>query len=332
MKKIRIGLVGLGGIAGIHIASYKRIESVELVAAADALGKEARSYPMIADSNVTVYSSYKEMIEKEELDAIDICAPSSMHREISVYALESGLHVLCEKPMATSADDADAVALAAKKSGKIFMCAQIIRFAKPYAYLRDTVKSGELGKPVQLFMKRLSTVPTWRLANMGQDAKDNGGVMLDLSIHDVDFVYSVFGEPDSINGAYLATGSGNVSDCFNANLIYKGCSVNVSGAFYECEIPFQVEFHAIFEHGYLKFENGNLYKCGELLEDVKDVTYPGEVKGLNIEMSSRFVNEIQYFVDSVINNESPVIATAESTAGGIRLAEKITEKMERVGV
>ena len=117
--------------------------------------------------------------------------------------------------------------------------------------------------------------------------------MLDLSIHDVDFIYSLFGEPESINGAYLQTGEGNVSDCFNANLIYKGCSVNISGAFYECEMPFQVEFHAIFERGYLKFEGGNFYKCGELLEDVKDVTYPGEVKGLNIEMSSRFVNEIQ---------------------------------------
>ena len=99
---IKIGIIGLGGIAGAHIAAYRRLPEVKIVAAADSFGKEARSYEMIKDSDVKIYTDYKEMIQCEELDAVDICAPSHIHKELSIYALNCGLHVLCEKPMATS--------------------------------------------------------------------------------------------------------------------------------------------------------------------------------------------------------------------------------------
>jgi len=331
MKKLRIGIVGLGGIAGIHIAAYRRIDGAELVAAADSLGKSSRSYGMIKDSSVSLYATYEEMIERENLDAIDICAPSHLHKSIAVYALKRGLHVLCEKPMATSSADADEIIRAARESGKLFMCAQIVRFSRPYAYFRDTVRSGELGRPVQIFMKRLSTVPSWRRDGMNDDAKKNGGVMLDLSIHDIDFVYSVFGEPKVINGVYLPTDKSNVSDVLNANLVYDGYSVNISGAFYESELPFMAEFLAVFEKGYLKLgADGMLYKCLEALPDVKDTAYENEVEGLNIEMSSKFVDEIKYFVDAALSDTPPTLAMPESTAGAIKLAEKIIDSLERI--
>lgn len=324
---LKIGLVGLGGIAGAHLLAYKRLFGVEVVAAADSSAKSARNYEMIKDSNVRLYSSYEDMIEEEELDAVDVCVPSHMHKEISVYALERGLHVLCEKPMAIVASDADEMAKAAKKSGKTLMIAQIVRFSKPYEYLRNIVESGELGKPVQIFMSRLSALPRWRLGNMNADASKNGGVMLDLSIHDVDYIYSVFGEPKAINGVYHKPFAENYNNYLSANLLYDGFSVTLGGAFYEADVEFVGEFYAVFEKGDVRLDRcGRMYRCGAPIE-ISDVVYKNELKGLNIELNSCFVDEIKYFVECIKDGKEVSAALPESTAGGIRLAERILENL-----
>ena len=322
---IKMGIIGLGGIAGAHLLAYKRLSNVQVVAAADTSRESARSYELIKDSNIKLYSDYADMIEKEELDAVDICAPSYLHKEISVYALERDLHVLCEKPMAITSDDADKMVKAAKKSQKAFMCAQIIRFSRPYEHLRKIVESGELGRPIQIFMSRLSKVPRWRSGSMNTDAGKNGGVMLDLSIHDVDYIYSVFGEPRAISGVYHKTSAENYNDYISANLLYDGFAVTLNGGFYEADIEFSSEFHAIFEAGDVRLDRfGNLYQCGKPIE-ARDAVYPNELKGLNIELTSCFIDEIRYFVECINAGKETPLGLPESTAGGIRLAERIAE-------
>ena len=87
---LRIGLVGLGGIAAVHICAYRRLEDVKIVAAVDSMGKGARSYPLIADSGVTLYDSIDDMLMCEELDAVDICAPTFLHEELAIKSLRAG--------------------------------------------------------------------------------------------------------------------------------------------------------------------------------------------------------------------------------------------------
>ena len=327
---IKIGIIGLGGISGAHLAAYRRYpEGAKIVAAADGKGKEAYSFGMLP-ADATLYIDYKEMIECEELDAVDICAPSHLHPSITEYALKKGLHVLCEKPMALSPDDADGMVSAAYESGKVLMCAQIIRFTSAYAYLRRTLKSGELGALVQLNFTRLSAIPRWRLGSNGQNSAANGGVMFDLSIHDVDFIYSLFGEPKVISGIYRPEREGAPDDFFTATLGYEGFTVSVNGGFFEAEIEFNREFYAVFEKGDLRLcRDGKLYLSGKEL-DVRDVIYPGEIKGLNIQLSSCFVDEIGHFIECVQNGRESEIASPKSTAGGIKLAKRIIDSLDRV--
>jgi predicted dehydrogenase len=327
---IKIGIIGLGGIAGAHLAAYKRYpEGARIVAAADGKGKDAYSFGMLPEG-ARLYTDYREMLEKEELDAVDICAPSHLHRAISEYALRSGVHVLCEKPMALSSEDAESMVSAAHETGKVLMCAQIIRFTSAYAYLRETVKSGVLGKPVQFNFTRLSAIPRWRLGSNGQNSAANGGVMFDLSIHDVDYVYSLFGEPEAISGIYAPEREGGPDDFFTATLGYKGFTVTVNGGFFEAEIAFNREFYAVFEKGDLRLcRDGKLLLSGEEL-DVRDIIYPGEIKGLNIELSSCFVDEIGHFISCVEARKESEIASPESTAGGIKLAKRIIDSLERI--
>ena len=160
---IKVGLVGLGGVAGIHICAYDRIENATIVAAVDALGEAAKSYRLAKDRGAKLYTDFEKMLECEELDLIDICAPTHLHKELSIKALARGLNVICEKPMAASYSEACQIAEAAKKSGKLFMTAQVVRFMRPYKYLKSVIESGELGKLVNRKLKRLSAIPAWSL-------------------------------------------------------------------------------------------------------------------------------------------------------------------------
>lgn len=327
---IRVGLVGLGGVAGIHICAYDRIKEAKIVAVADALGEAAKSYHLAKDRGAKLYTDFEKMIECEELDAIDICAPTHLHKEISIKALERGLHVICEKPMASSYSDACQIAEAAEKSGKLFMTAQVVRFMRPYKYLKSVIESGELGKLVNLKLKRLSAIPAWRRAKLTADAKANGGVMLDLSIHDIDFTYSVLGMPDAICGVYHPVNAEDMNDYFSANLTYGGATVNIDGGFYNADIPFCAAYHAIFENGYIECSaDGAVTICGEET-DIKDEIYPDECDKVNVSLSSAFVDELEYFVNCVLNGEQPEFAMPKSTATGILLTEKIIEKTEKI--
>jgi predicted dehydrogenase len=315
--------VGLGGIAGIHILAYKRLENVKIVAACDSQGREAKSYPLIRDEGVAIYSDLTEMLDSEELDMIDICAPTHLHASLSIAALERGLHVLCEKPMASTYREAAAIAEAAKKSGRIFMTAQVVRFSRPYRHLKATIESGELGALVSLSSHRRTAVPRWRLTAMTADSKLNGGCMIDLAIHDIDFIHSMLGMPDSIGGVYHPANEQNHNDFVAATLTYGSTAVTLNAGFFTAELPFSGGYRAIFENGYLEYEEGGtLISCGTELP-IADEIYPDEGVGINIPMTSDFVDEISYFVSCVKEGHPAEEALPESTAGSLALAERI---------
>lgn len=320
---IRIGIVGLGGIAGIHISAYRRIGGIKIVAVCDALGTAARSYPLIEGEGITLYSDIQSMLDAEELDVLDICAPTHLHASLSIAALERGLHVLCEKPMASTYAEAAAIAEAAKKSGRIFMTAQVVRFSRPYRHLRSLTETGELGRLVSLALYRRSPLPKWRGGAMSADAKKNGGCMIDLAIHDVDFISSLLGEPQSACGVYHPAREDDCNDYVAAALCYGDTLVTLDSGFFSADLPFSCGYRAIFERGYLEYdENRGLVSCGTPL-DMTDERYPAEGIGINIEMTSDFVDEITYFVHCIREGLSPKEALPESTAASLALAERI---------
>ena len=186
MAKLRVGLVGVGGMGGCHFYNYEKIEDAELVAVCDVRQEVAEQ--KVGDKNINIYTSLDKMLKCEELDMIDICTPSYMHMDMAIKLLKKGYHVLCEKPMTLNAKDAQKVVAVAKASDKKFMVAHVVRFMAPYIYLKRTIESGELGKLVRLDMKRVSSIPKWSWEDWMRDEKRSGGVATDLSIHDLDFV------------------------------------------------------------------------------------------------------------------------------------------------
>lgn len=323
---LRVGLVGIGGMGFVHYNAYKKIEGAEVVAVADVRTDMAKE--KIAEDKVSIYASLEELLANERVDVVDICTPSYMHTELAVKALEAGCHTISEKPMSISTADTGRVIETAKRVGKKFMTAHVVRFMAPYVYLRGVVESGELGKIVHLNMKRISSVPRWSWEDWMRDVKRSGGAPIDLSIHDIDFAYSVFGEPKSVNGIYKQLEDNN--DYIVSNLVYDGFTVTATGGWFNAKIPFTAEFIAIFEEGALKLERGKLYKNGEevdLSTSAKDVS---ENMGINIPRADGYTAEIEYFLECVKNDTPPTRVTPESSEGSVRLVERILDNCIKV--
>ena len=316
---IKVGLVGIGGMGGVHFNAYRRMKDAEVVAVADVRVDMARE--KVAGTEARVYATLDELLAAESVDVIDICAPSYMHVDMAVRALEAGCHVLSEKPMSISTADTAKVIEAAKRAGKLFMTAHVVRFMKPYEYLRSVIESGELGKVVHIDMERISEVPRWSWEDWMRDVKKSGGTPFDLSIHDLDFAYSVFGEPREVSGVYKELDENN--DYIVSNLIYDGFTVSVTGGWFNAPIRFNAAYHAIFERGDIILERGKVYNSGKLVELPEPEDRVSENTGINIPRAHGYADEIEYFLDCIREGRTPEMVTPESSEGSVRLVERI---------
>jgi predicted dehydrogenase len=148
--KIRIGLIGAGGIAGAHVAGYLRNpDTVTFAAIADPVAESAEKRRG-ADDSVMIYSDYREMIAAGGLDAVDICLPHHLHAEAVIAAADAGLHVLCEKPLCLTLDEAEAIAAAVERTGVTVMCAHNQLFLPAVAAAKELVESGALGRAYEV--------------------------------------------------------------------------------------------------------------------------------------------------------------------------------------
>ncbi|MBO5312346.1 MAG: Gfo/Idh/MocA family oxidoreductase [Clostridia bacterium] len=321
MAKVRVGLVGIGGMGGCHFYNYEKVENAELVAVCDV--REELAKEKVGDRKINIYTSLDKMIKKEKLDMIDICTPSYMHKDMTIKLLKKGYHVLCEKPMTLNARDAKKVALASQESEKNFMVAHVVRFMAPYMYLKSVIESGELGKLIRLDMKRISSIPKWSWEDWMRDEKRSGGVATDLSIHDIDFVQSILGMPDSIQ-AYRYNMKDN-NDCVVSNLTYGDTLVTCEGTWYNASIPFHATFLAVFQNGSVELSD-KLYKNGEAVELSSEKQADEADLGINVGNDDGYLKEMQYFINCIVEGKRPTYVTPESSAQSVELVDMIKRK------
>ena len=146
MDTVRIGLVGTGGIGNQHAKTYKPIKGIELVAVCDIFEEKALQFAEkwgVPKKNV--FTDFNKMVEMDKLDAVAVCTYNQAHKDPSVAALNAGKHVLCEKPMAATLEDATAMVRAAKKSGKILHIAIHSRFQPRVDMAQKIISEGILG-------------------------------------------------------------------------------------------------------------------------------------------------------------------------------------------
>jgi myo-inositol 2-dehydrogenase/D-chiro-inositol 1-dehydrogenase len=155
-------------------------------------------------SEVTWHSSVDSLLA--EVDVVDVCTPTDTHAGLVLRAAASGRHVICEKPLARSLDEADSMIAACAVAGVQLHVAHLGRYLVGYCAARQAVVDGEVGEPTELRLYRGGAAPGW--ASWFRDPARSGGVLLDLGIHDIDFACWVAGDVVEVGGEMLGPGHG----------------------------------------------------------------------------------------------------------------------------
>jgi predicted dehydrogenase len=141
---LRVGLIGAGGIAGAHVKGYlANPEVVQLVAVADPV--EANAQRRAEPAGASVFDGYQRMLAEADIDAVDICLPHHLHRDAILAAAEAGKHILCEKPLCLSTEEAAEVTAAVERAGVTLMCAHNQLFSPPVAKAKELIAAGAIG-------------------------------------------------------------------------------------------------------------------------------------------------------------------------------------------
>ncbi len=189
MSKIyRIGIIGCGGIAnGKHFPSLSKLDNIELVAFCDIILERAEhASEKYGIEGARVYTNYHELLADTSIDIIHVCTPNDSHADISIAALESGKHVMCEKPMAKTTADAKRMVEAANRSGKKLTIGYNNRFRPDSQHLKILCEEGALGDIyfAKAHAIRRRAVPTWGV--FLNEEKQGGGPLIDIGTHALD--------------------------------------------------------------------------------------------------------------------------------------------------
>jgi predicted dehydrogenase len=194
---LKVGVVGTGSISEFHIKPYLANEEVELVALCDLNGERLAEKGRIYGVG-QLYTDYQELLKNTEIDAISICTWNNSHAEIAIAALENGKHVLVEKPLCMTVDEALAVEAAAKKSGKILQVGFVRRHGDNAGLLKRFIDDGDLG---EIYYAKASCLR--RLGNPGgwfsDQTKSGGGPLIDLGVHMIDICWYFMGKPRPVS-------------------------------------------------------------------------------------------------------------------------------------
>ena len=198
MKKIRIALIGAGNIANTHLDAYRTLPSVEIAAICDTdparLATTADKYGI-----ANRYTDVESMLAAErELDGADVCVWNCNHAACTIAALNAGLHVICEKPMAYNTKEAEEMLAAAKRNGKLLMIGFVSRYSPEAIVVKDYIDAGYLGDIYYArarYVRRHGNPGGW----FSDKARSGGGPVIDLGVHVIDRARYLMGRPQPVS-------------------------------------------------------------------------------------------------------------------------------------
>lgn len=314
---IRVGIIGMGFMGGVHLHAWRQNEFAQVAAVCDRRPIDGKTTGNLAAggeldlSGVAVYSDLTEMLESETLDAVSITLPTHLHRAVSIQCLEAGLHVLCEKPMALNTADCDAMIAAADAAKKQLMIAHCIRFWPAYTWLKTAVEQGRYGRLVSAEFSRLSSAPGWSEDSWFADPAKSGGIALDLHIHDLDFIQYLLGAPKALASEQVPTPDGRTGQIFTRLDYGEGRLVSaVASWLMPKSYGFSMSFRVVFEAGAAVFEGDTL------------TVYPAEGDAFAVELvpEDGYTGEINYFADLVRGTATDAVITPAEARASVRMA------------
>jgi predicted dehydrogenase len=304
--KIRVGLIGAGGIAGSHVSGYlENPETTALVAVADPVADSARR--QAEPVGAATYSSYPEMLEEADLDAVDICLPHHLHKDAILAAARAGKHILCEKPLCLNEEEAAEVQAAVEASGVTLMCAHNQLFSPPVAKALELIRDGLLGEVYEVRTTD-SFYNDFNPETMGWRASaktSGGGELIDTGYHPTYLMLQLAGgEPVEVT-SMLSTHRLKFMEGEDSAQVLVRFDNGVVGSL-------------TTSWAYLPSANTERFsvvgRLGSLYSDGKNLSYKlrsGEQATLEFPTVNEFAAEIAHFAQSIRSGTKPIHSEKE---------------------
>jgi predicted dehydrogenase len=339
--KIGIGLIGAGGIAqAVHIPGYQKLDNVEVRAIADPFEKARQGAAQKFDIP-HVYEDYGEMLKRDDIHAVSVTTPNSLHAEATIAALEAGKHVLCEKPLAMNAKEGEAMVAAAKKANRKLMCGYHFRFTPQVQTLKRFAERGAFGKMYYARTQALRRrgIPGWGLFISKE--KNGGGPLIDIGVHMLDSTLHVLGfpKPIAVSGqTYQMFGKRSdvvgllgqwdyknftVEDFAVAQIRFEGdLTLTLESSFAaNIEESDKMTFQIFGDKGGASYNPLKMYsEENKTLLDITPVYLPGNVQP--------HAEEIKSFVQSIVD-DTPVYTPGEEALEVTRIIDAIYESSDK---
>ncbi len=297
-------ICGTGFIGRIHAAAYKNQINGRLAGVMDAYPEKAEKLAL--ELGVKAYDSFDRLLSDDSVDVIDVCVPTFLHRTFVEKGLAAGKHVLCEKPMALTLEECDAIVNAAEKAETKYMIAHNHRFYVENDLVYQTAASGKLGKIYSCSAYRIGVTPDWSEGGWIVDPSKSGGAATDFILHDIDLCNWIGGKPRVVMAQGIRSSRG-AWDYMDISIDYEsGIKGFVEGG-WMCrgEWPFTQEHRILGENGVAQWVSRaekNIEKRNQansvigIFVEGRKAEYPQWVKRDNYEI------EIEYFLDCIKKN------------------------------
>ncbi len=330
---LKFAIIGFGGLGRSHFRNAvqlsKETGDISLTAICDV--DESRFSQQITTNlggndvllDLSAYRLYRDaddLLANEELDFVITALPTYLHAEIAIKAMEKGLHVFSEKPMARTPNECEAMIAAAKKNDRMLMIGHCLRYFPQYVKLKEYIDSKVFGDVIRAEFFRYSATPLWSWENWLMDFEKSGGAALDMHVHDVDFVQWAFGLPRAVTS--FATHHISKFDSifttykYDDKLVSSACDWGLTSSF-----SFRPEFLVRFENAVVDFISGVLK------------VYPREGAAYTVELDNinGYVAEVQDFISCIKSNQMSKINPPESAADSVRLVFAEMKSAEKGG-
>jgi len=327
---IKVGMIGLGFMGRMHFNVLRGMEGLKVTALCDINTEKHGRKWLIGEGNIAdprqsanvdlsgmqFYTDGMEMIEKADADLVVVTCPTFLHGKFAVAALRAGKDVITEKPMAINTEEADAMVDAAKESGKIVFVAQCVRFWPDYVAAREIINSRTYGKVRGAIFRRMGGVPTYGWENWYMDGKRSGGTLLDLHVHDIDYVQNLFGVPQqvtSVGTVDVSCTNGAVDHVITRYHYPDGPTVTAQGSWYIGPVPFEMSFVITLEKATLVYSSATNTRLTIFLPD-------GTKQQPELPDGDGYSNETAYFIDTIARRREPTLMPPVEARNNIAIA------------
>jgi predicted dehydrogenase len=329
------GIIGLGYMAATHIKALRKVRGARLAAIcspsgkrldgdfSDVAGNVGTNDPLKVDmSEVKAYTDFHAMLADEEIHVIDICTPTTTHRDLAVTALRAGKDVICEKPLARTSEECREIAAAAEKNKRLMMPAMCLRFWPEWRWLLEAVKDQRFGKVLSAKFTRIAEPPAWGHGHF-HDGRKSGGALLDLHVHDIDFIRACFGHPKSVSAQGYSKFSGAIDHIIGHYEVEGGAMVHAEGGWAMSPgFGFNMSYLVNFENATVSYDSGRGKECLKVHQN-------GSTEVITCDDSDGYIGELQHFVDVLGGASLTTAVDAEDGIGALLTCEAALRSIQQ---